>query len=83
MNIIKLPNKYNINNYLEKIKGTSNDYKLIIKSIYCRHIILDNSYAIDLEGGPLICEGKLLEGTNYKVSKIVCTPKKGYKIILE
>lgn len=84
MDIIKLPNKCNQHNYLKKIKGTTNEYKLVIDSIYIRCMILkDNKYAIDLGGSSVICEGKLLEGTNYKVNKIIAIPKNGYKIILE
>lgn len=84
MDRIKLPNRYNQNNYLEKIKNTTNEYKLVTSSLYLRNLLLeDSTYAIDLEGGPMICEGKLLEGTNYKVVKIITVPRNGYKIILE
>lgn len=84
MDRIKLPNRYNQNNYLEKIKNTTNEYKLVTSSLYLRNLLLeDSTYAIDLEGGPMIYEGKLLEGTNYKVVKIITVPRNGYKIILE
>lgn len=58
MDRIKLPNRYNQNNYLEKIKNTTNEYKLVTSSLYLRNLLLeDSTYAIDLEGGPMICEG--------------------------
>lgn len=55
-NKIKLPNRYNKDIYLEKIKDTK--YKLVHKSYYVRlgtiDGVKDKYYFIDIDGGPMI-----------------------------
>ena len=70
---IKLPNRYNKEVYLEKIKD--NSYKLIHKSSYVRIGFIkgtENKYTfIDISGGPMISlKDKLPVGTVKSISRI-------------
>ena len=70
---IKLPNRYNKEVYLEKIKD--NSYKLIHKSSYVRLGFIkgtENKYTfIDISGGPMISlKDKLSVGVVKSINRI-------------
>ena len=73
-NKIKLPNRYNEEVYLEKIKD--NKYKLVHKSFYIRLGIIDgmkDKYSfIDIDGGPMISlKDKLSVGVVKSISSLM------------